>query len=153
MGKIFRSAFTEANLISASTVTLVAGQIMRLGEYKVEAGERIGLGYGDQNGQNNAVGRLYASFKDNSTTPVQLHGLVRFSIYSPQNKPLSTLAEYRSETLVHGASDRSLQVPFAEFDEWASEDKRIVLEFISDTSGTLSKANSDLLMDITIEEV
>jgi hypothetical protein len=154
MGKIFRSAWTEANLISSATVSVVAGQIIRLGEYKVEAGEVIALGYGEQTGQNTAVGRLFMDLRDNAAAPgVVLNGLVRLSIYSPQNKPLTTLAEFRSETVSSGASDRSLQTPFSEMIEWASEDKRLVLEFISDTTATLSQANSDILMDITIEEV
>lgn len=151
MGKVFRSAWTEKNLVSAATVSVVANQIIRLGEYVVQAGEVIALGYGEQSGQNTAQGRFFADLK--SDADVVLNGTVRLSIYSPQNKPLVTLAEYRTETLASGSADRSLQTPFPVMNDWASEDKKIVLEFISDTTATLSQANSDILMDITIEEV
>jgi hypothetical protein len=154
MAERFRSALTENNLISAATTSVVAGQTIKLGERVVQAGEMITIGYGEQSGQQDAVGRLFVSLKDTTATPVQLQGTVRFSVYSPQNRPLLNLAEFRTETLLYGgANDRSLNVPLPENFTWLSEDKKLVLEFISDTTATLSKTNSDLLMDITIEAI
>jgi hypothetical protein len=151
MGEIFRSAFTEADLIGSATVSVVAGSIIKLGEYKVQAGELLTIGYGEQSGQDNAVGRFYLVLKNASSTV--LNGKVRLSAYSPQNRPLVILGEWRTETLASGASDRSLMTPLPENNYWLSEDKKLVLEFISDTTDTVSKANSDILMDITVEAV
>lgn len=151
MGEIFRSAYTEAQLINDATVSVVEGQIIKLGEYKVEAGELITVGYGEQTGQNNAVGRVFMELK--SDADAALNGMVRLSVYSPQNRPLKILGEFRTETLISGKTDRTLQTPFAEHSDWLSEDKKLVLEFISDSTATLSKANSDILMDMTIEAV
>lgn len=151
MGEIFRSAFTESHLINADTVSVVANQIIKLGEYKVEAGEQLTIGFGDQGGQVNSNGRLYMSLQ--SDAAAQLHGLVRISVYSPQNRPLRILGEYRTETLLSGANDVTHRVALPENEIWLSEDKKLVLEFIADTSATLSKTNSDILMDMTVEAV
>jgi hypothetical protein len=154
MAERFRSALTEANLISAATVAVVAGQTTKLGERKIEAGELLTIGYGEQSGQQDAVGRLYVSLKDTNATPVQMHGTVRFTVYTPQNRVHTVLCEFRTETLLYGgANDRALNVPLPENFNWISEDKKLVLEFTPDQSGTLSKVNSDLLMDVTIEAI
>lgn len=153
MAERFRSAFTASDLIGSATVSLVAGAITRLGEYKVQAGELVTVGFASQDGQNNAVGRLFMELKDTTATPVVLNGKVRMSVYSPQNRNLVILGEWRTETLSHGKTDRSLMTPLPENNIWVSEDKRIVLEFISDTTATLSKTNSTILMDTTVEAV
>lgn len=150
MGEVYRSALTQADLIANASTVTVAGQYVKLGERKIFAGEQIALGVGETSGQDNAVGRLYMDLK-NAT--VAVNGTVRLSIYSPQNRPLVTLHEFRTETLRHGTSDRSLQVPFPVGLAWASEDKKIVLEFMADTSDTVSKTTSTILMDITVEAV
>jgi hypothetical protein len=154
MGEVFRDALIEKDLINTTTVAVVSGTFIKLGERKVEAGEMLTIGYGSQAGQTDAVGRFYLSLKDTTATPVQLHGKVRLSVYSPQNRPLRILGEYRTETLLSGGTaDRSLNTPLPENFTWLSEDKKLVLEFQSDTNATLSQANSDMLMDITVEAV
>lgn len=153
MAEIFRSAFNLANFNSPATVALVAGSIVRLGEYKVQAGELICNGFGEQTGQDNAVGRVFMKLMDTTATPVQIHGMVRLSVYSPQNRPLLILSEHRTEILASGETDRSLQTPYPEDVNWIQEDKKLVLEFIPDTTATFSKANSKVLMDMTVEEV
>jgi hypothetical protein len=59
------------------------------------------------------------------------------------------LGEWRTETLRTVVSDRTKQIPFPEDDLFVSEDKKLVLEFKSDTSATLGKVNSTVLIDIT----
>lgn len=145
----FRSAFTKADLITGD-VALIQGQFIRLGSYAVQAGELVSPGYAGQSGQDNAQGRLYVDLKDNTATPgASVNGVLRLSIFSPQDRPLEIINEWRTETLRTSATDRTLQIPFPEFDAWVSEDKKIVLEFKADANATLGKVNSTLIMDCT----
>jgi hypothetical protein len=146
---IFRSALTQNDLISAATVNVIASQFVKLGERVIQAGELLSTGFGDQSGQNDAQGRIYALLKDNTGTPVTLNGTMRLSVYTPQNRPLMILGEWRTETLATGAGDRTKQVPFPESIYQLSEDKKLVLEFMSDSTATLAKANSTILFDTT----
>lgn len=146
MAEIFRSAFTQADLISSATVSTVAGNPIKLGEYVVPAGELVSIGYGSLNGQQNATGRIFIDLQ-NATVPVE--GLVRISAFSPQDRPKEILREYRTETLRQSLTDRTKQVPFEEHQLAVSEDKKIVLEFIADVTGIVDKSKSKILMDIT----
>ena len=142
----FRSAFTKNELIDTATVVCVAGNPIKLGEYVVPAGELVAIGYGDQDGQDSANGRIYI---DLQTSTADADGLVRISAFSPQDRPYEILREYRTETLRQGAGDRTKQIPFPVHDLNISEDKKIVLEFIADAGVTVTKADSTILMDIT----
>jgi uncharacterized protein YneR len=144
----FRTAFTKAHLLDGDTA-VTAGTFMKVGEYKVQAGEMVSMGFGQQSGQQNAQGRIFADLKNGATTPVDLNGTIRFSVYSAQDRPLEIISEYRTETLRTDVSDRTLQVPLPEDDLWISEDKKLVLEFQSDTSDTVTAANSTVIIDMT----
>lgn len=153
MAERFRSALTAADLISAATVTLTAGSVIKVGERKVEAGEMIALGYGQESGQNNAQGRIFMDLKDTTATPVAIKGLVRLTAYSPQNRVIRILGEWRAEVLGTGAGDRTKQVPLPEDLYLLPEDRKLVLEIIADATQTLSKANSTIYVDTTTETV
>ncbi|QHA00531.1 hypothetical protein [Dehalobacter restrictus] len=145
----FRSAFTESDLIDGATVSVLAGQFVKLGEYQVQAGELVAVGYGAESGQESAQGRIYALLKDGEAVPGIINGVVRVSIYSPQDRPIEILQEYRTETLNTSSTDRTKQVPLPLINAFVSEDKKIVLEMKADANATLTKANCDLIMDIT----
>lgn len=151
MAERYRSAFTKNDLITNATVAIVLGQYNKLGEYKVQAGETISIGYGAFSGMDNAIGRVYGILKDSAATPVELKGKLRLTIYSPQDRPMKIMHEWRTEALNTSATDRTKQTPLSEGIEEITEDKKIVLEFLPDAigNGTLSKTNSDLIMDVT----
>lgn len=153
MAERFRSALVANDLIGAATVSVLAGQYVKLGELKVEAGELVAIGYGQESGQNNAQGRIYMDIKDTSATPAPVKGKVRLQVYSPQNRPLVILGEWRTETLTSGANDRTKMIPLPEDVYFLSEDKKLVLEFIADANATVSKANSTILLDTTLETI
>lgn len=151
MADIYRSALNQVDLITSPTTTAtIAGQFVKLGERKIYAGEMIALGVGEASGQDNAVGRLWMDIK-NATVAVE--GTIRLSIFSPQNRPLVVLHEFRTETLRSGTTDRSLMVPLPVGTAWASEDKKIVLEFQADASGIVDRAQTKILIDTTVEAV
>lgn len=152
-GEIFQSTFTTNELVRAATVPVIAGDIIRIGEYKVQAGEEISVGAGMLAGMDNATGRVFMQFKDSAGTPVQLTGTVRLVAYSAQNRPLEIIREFRTEDLDTSATDKTKQLPFPEHSIWLREDQRLVLEFIGDTggigNGNVSKANSKILLAMT----
>lgn len=131
-------------------VSVVTGQYNKLGEYVVKAGERLALGWGDFHGQQDADGRIYADFKDNSASPgASIEGQVQLAIYDPNDHPLVILDEFRTEQLRTNSSDRTKQMPFPIQTVGATRDKKVVLYFKPDVAGTVGLANSSLLMDIT----
>lgn len=144
--EIFRSAFTQNDLVKAANTVCVPGNPIMLGEYIVPAGELVSIGYGMESGQESAQGRIFIDLQS-ATLPVD--GLVRITAFSPQNRPQEIMREYRTETLRQNSTDRTKQISFPEHPLYISEDKKIVLEFIADTSVTVDKTKTKILMDIT----
>lgn len=147
----YRSTFTEANLIGTSTVVCTAGQFTRLGEYKVLSGDLIALGFSDLDDQCGAVGRIWVNL--NATGPTVAPGTIRLSLMSSADRQLSIEFECRTEILINNSTDRTKQLPFEVSDSWLSLDKRFELSFNPDTTVTLTKADSKILIDITKEAV
>jgi hypothetical protein len=143
----YRSAFTKTELISAAAVACTAGEAKVVGKYKVEAGEIIEPGYGLFAGQGDATGRIYIALQN--AAGAALNGTIRFSIWTPQNRHIMPLAEYRTETIASGSGDRTKMVEFPEIGVEITEDKQLVMEFISDTTDSIDKSKSTILMDIT----
>jgi hypothetical protein len=150
MAERFRSAMTKNDLITAD-LALTAGVFMKLGEYKVQAGELVTIGYGQESGQESAQGRIYMDLKTSASAVIA--GTVRLQAYSPQNRPMVVLGEWRTEVLSQGNGDRTKQVPLPEGLYWLSEDKKLFLEFSADAAATLAKAQSTVLIDTTEETV
>lgn len=141
-----RTAFKETDFLSGD-VAVVNGSFIKIGEYQVKAGELKMLGYGDNESQAAAPGRIYVDMKD--TANAAMDGVIRFAVHHPSGQPLRTLAEYRTEALRTNLSDRTLQIPFPSNNVMVSEDKKIVIEFNPDADGTVSKTNTKMLMDAT----
>lgn len=155
-GEVYQSTFTVNELIKAATVPITAGEIIRLGEYKVQAGEQLSAGAGQLAGMDNATGRIFIDLRDSTANPgVALAGKVRLQVYSAQNRPLEIVREWRTEDLATSATDKTKQLPFTEHSIWLREDQRMVLEFIPDAgavgNGNVSKANSKILMAVTMQ--
>lgn len=150
----FRSALTQNDLITNATTAVVAGQFNKLGERKIEAGEELSVGYGQQDGQESAQGRIFADIRDNAASPgAVVPGVFRLQVYSPQNRPMFILGEWRTETLSTGSGDRTKQVPLKEDQYLLTEDKKLVLEFMPDAAATIGKVNTKILLDTTEYEV
>lgn len=150
----FRSALTQNDLISSATVSCPAGQFTKLGERKIEAGEELSIGFGLQDGQENAQGRIFADLRDNAASPgAVVSGVFRLQVYSPQNRPMFILGEWRTETLSTGSGDRTKQVPLKEDQYLLTEDKKLVLEFMPDATVTIGKTNTKILLDTTEYEI
>jgi len=144
----FSSMLTVSDLFDDDTLAVTAGKWARVGEYEVAKGEEVAIGFGQYDDQERAVGRLYAKLMDDTDPAVEEAGLLRLSVYSPADRPLKILWEGR--TNVAGASTtRSEQIALPENAVNVREDQKIVLEFKPDSSDTIVKADSTILIDVT----
>jgi hypothetical protein len=147
----FRSALTVNDFMSpAGTVACTGGIFTRIGARIIQAGELLSLGFGPQGGQNDSQGRIFVDMRDNSASPgAVVPGVVRLTAYTPQDRPLVILAEFRVETLNQNSADRTKQLPWPESIYQISEDKKLVLEFKPDATATIAQANTKMVIDIT----
>ena len=145
----FRSALTTTDFMTG-TVACTAGLFTRLGARVIQAGELLSLGFGNQSDQAGAQGRIFVDIRDNTANPgAVVPGIVRLTVYTPQDRPLVILAEFRVETLNQNSSDRTKQLPFPESIYQISEDKKLVIEFKPDATATVSNTNTKMVIDIT----
>jgi hypothetical protein len=159
MGQRFPGALTKADLFNTAglaaggaSIALLANQFNKLGERIIQAGERIEIGFGALSGMDNAVGRINIKMMDTAGTPVEIKGLIRLTALTPQNRFLETVFELRSEQANANSTDRTKWRPLPEQNVVLTEDKKFVLEFWPDAAATLSRANSEVLIDVTIDE-
>lgn len=150
----FRDTLNTNAVIGSATVALVPGQYVTVGELVVKADELVGMGYGPYTAQDQANGRIYADFKDNSGTPVAITGKFRIIMLSSQNIPVGSapvVLDVDCSALRNGSGSRTEQIPFAFNDVLLSKDKKFVFQIMETgaSSQTVSRANSNVLMDIT----
>lgn len=143
----FRSSMNEQDLMTGD-VAVLAGIPTRIGEYKIEAGQVIKMGFGEYKSMQDAVGRIYADIKDSTNAVVS--GKLRFSVWTPQNRLIEVLAEFDIDTINDNLSDPTKRQPLSGTDfPYMSEDKRFVVEVITRVDKTISKTNSRILFDTT----
>lgn len=149
-GNAWRSAFRLADFMAAD-VAVVTGQWNKLGEFQIDPGQIIALGYGELAGQQDASGRIFADFRDNTAAPgANFDGIVQIAIYDANDHPMMILDEYRTEQLRTSSSDRREQIALPFNNTYASQYKKYVLFFKPDAAGTISHTNSKLMLDTTI---
>lgn len=149
----FPSCLTENDLLSEGTIALLASKWQELGRKVVPAGTAYAIGYGNERGMDNAVGRVYMKIYDDTVTPVAEPGMVRLELRDPQDRPIETLAEWRTEQLETSATDRQQMIPLPEHVAAFGEDWSLVLMFRPDAADTVVKGNCKILLDVTIYTV
>lgn len=148
----YRSTFNQAQLISADTLC-TAGTYTQLGEYQVLPGDLIALGYSDLDDQSGAVGRIYLKLVTTTSGNAEIPGTYRLSLMSEADRQLSIEFECRTEISDNNLTDRTKQLPFEVSPTWLSAYKRFQLSFCPDSTDTVQKSGSKLLIDITKEAV
>lgn len=152
--KLFRDTLNTGDVIGSSTVSLVKGQYVTIGELTVKADELVGMGYGSYTAQDTASGRIYADFKDSSNPAVAIEGKFRIIMLSSQNIPVGAspvVLDVDCAALRNGSGSRPGQIPFNFNDILLSKDKKYAFQILNTAANaqTLSLANSSVLMDIT----
>lgn len=148
----YRSTLNNAQLITADTLC-TAGTFTQLGEYQVLPGDLIALGYSDLDDQSGAVGRIYAKFVTTTAGNAEIPGTYRLSLMSEADRQLSIEFECRTEISNNNLTDRTKQLPFEVSTTWLSNFKRFQLSFNPDTTDTVKKSLTVVLVDITKEAV
>ena len=154
--QLYPATFTANEVITeGATVTLVSGVYTKIGEYVVKADELVGMGRGAYSALNDAIGRLFAEFKDNSGTPAQItDAKFRIMLESSQDMPVGDRPVYLDVDLTaiaNGKTDPSQRFVLPFDGTLLSKDKKFVFLIKNNTSSaiTLSKANSTVAMDVT----
>jgi len=150
---MYPATFTEIEVITkGDTVKLIKGQYVPIGEYSVKADELVGLGRGFYGTLNEAIGRLYAVFKDDSTNHKTFDGKFRIMLLSSQDIPIGAKPVYIDVDLAAlrtGAdipADRFV-LPFDNI--MLSKDKKFQFLIKVNEDITLHKASSTVLLDCT----
>lgn len=152
---LYPATFTQAEVIGPATVLLKVGQYTPIGEYVVKADELVGLGRGAFVAQGEAIGRFFASFKDNAGTPVAITtGKLRILLLSSQDMPIGGKPVYIDVDLMALTTGENIPADrFAlPFDNTLlSKDKKyqFLIKNTAAADVTLSKANSKVLLDVT----
>ena len=147
----YRSTFRAANFATAD-VTMIANQYVEYGRYTVPAGQGVALGYGALAGQDSAIGRIYMKFIDDTAgdvTPEE--GMVRIEIRNPQDRPVKTLFEGRTEalrTLIASPASNEM-MPFPMMADVITEDFAIVVLFRADAADIIQWDFTVFMMDYT----
>lgn len=142
----YRSALTAADLLDADTAC-VAGKFVEVGRYTVPAGMAICLGYGGLAGQDQAEGRIYSKLQ--KAGPAAVPGMVRLVLLDPQDRPVETLFEARTEQLETSATDRTQQMPFPEHPAKFGEDWTLSFQLKGDAADTVDVSICTLFMEVT----
>ncbi len=152
--QLYPATFTANEVITeGATVTLVPGVYSKIGEYVVKADEIVGMGRGGYSALNDAIGRLFAVFKDNSNEKIK-DAKFRIMLESSQDMPIGSRPVYIDVDL--SAIDNGAETPSERFvfpfdGTLLSKDKKFVFLIKNNSSGaiTLSKANSVVALDVT----
>lgn len=129
-----------AQALTTTTYTEVA-------RITVPVGIAYAIGYGDLQGQDNAVGRVYMATE--TSTSAEIKGAIRIDLHDTQDRVVKTLFEARTEELHTTLSDRRQQIPFPSIKDVATQNMSIVVKMKADTALTPSGANCTWFMDVT----
>lgn len=150
---VYPATFTEKDVIAEDTVALIAGQYTLIGEYTVKADEAVGIGRGALVALNEAIGRLYAKFYDNQSTPAQItQGKFRIMLVSSQDIPITGRPVYLETDLVSlttGETTPSERFVLPFEDQMLQKDRKLQFFIKVDSNVTLDKADSTVIMDMT----
>ena len=130
----------------AGDVAVTAGQWNEIGKYTVGITEKVELGWSVGN-MESAIGRIYGVLKNGATV---LDGRVKFAIADQSGTVIaSRVVELTTDMLNQSPSDMTKRLPFNETRVVATREREIIMYFKPDASGTVIKADSDLIMSIT----
>lgn len=152
-GTLYPGSFTQAEVCSSGDVSLTPGVYTKIGEYKVQADEAVGIGRGSYSSQDTAIGRLIANFK-NSTGTAILTGKFRIMLVSSQDIPIGNKPVYIDvdlNQLTNGATNPAERYVLPFDGVLLTKDKKFQFFICNTTSAavTLDADESSVLMDIT----
>lgn len=152
MGKIYHATLKTNEIMQKESVTLVPDQYVEIGRVVVKADEQIAMGYGKDDTQQNAQGRIFVHLLDEEEN--EISGKLRIMMTSSQNIPVGNPPiplDMDLAALRQGENDRIGQVPFPCTGTMLSKDKVFVFLVCNDTetAQTVSREKSHMLMDIT----
>jgi hypothetical protein len=147
---VFRQSLTlDDATYTADQKTLDPAQFNDVWKLRVPAQQIKTFGYGGVVGGVDDRAIVYINMKDNSATPVQIEGKVRFEVRDANETTAKVILEERSERLRGSKTDRNLAYRLAEAMVKAREDSYLVITVKPDGAATFSEANSDFVVPVT----
>lgn len=147
-----RGVLTQRNLLKTD-VNAVAGSMVDLGVYIVPAGIGVSIGYGSEEAQNTATGRIKIDLRKTGAAPgVVINGLIRIEVRNARGNPIDgqgIIFEARTEELRTDSIEVSNRVVLAKHEIIARPDRQYALQFRADVTGVVSSANSSILINTT----
>ena len=153
VGQLYPGSFTQNEVCSEGDVALTPNVYTKIGEYKVQADELVGIGRGSYSSQNEAIGRIIANFKDTTGAAI-VNGKFRIMLVSSQDIPIGSKPVWLDvdlNQLTLGATNPAEKYVLPFDGTLLSRDKKFQF-FIMNTknaSVTLDASESSILMDIT----
>lgn len=144
---------TEADVIGASTVSLVAGQWQTVGSYVITPQTAEQCGFGRSGVTNEQIGMLYVKLKDNATSPTEIPCSVRIAILDAEDRVRPNgyvVHSVRNDKLSVDKTDLNVGYKFPRQGIQARPYDKIALIIKPDSAVTLVKANSDIRLDTTL---
>lgn len=153
IGVLYPGSFTQKEVCSEGDVALTPGVYTKIGEYKVQADELVGIGRGSYSAQNDAVGRIIANFKDSSGNAIT-SGKFRIMLVSSQDIPIGqkpVWIDVDLNQLTLGATNPAEKYVLPFDGTLLSRDKKFQFFIMNTTSSsvTLDASACSVLMDIT----
>lgn len=152
-GVLYPGSFTQTEVCSQGDVSLTPGVYTKIGEYKVQADEMVGIGRGAYTSLNEATGRLIANFKDSAGKAITA-GKFRIMLVSSQDIPIGSKPVWLDvdlNQLTLGSTNPAERYVLPFDGTMLSKDKKFQFFICNGTSAavTLDASESSVLMDIT----
>lgn len=133
----------------AGDVDVPAGEYVKLGEFVVPAQEAYRWGKGTASFEANQ-GYVYILIQN--ATPAEVTGTVRLQQRDAQERNIVTVFEERADVLHESKANRDQQVPLPEQQSYpkVGKNSKLAIAFRSDAADTVSKADTDILLPVTV---
>lgn len=148
-GAPFQRVLTQNDFFVSSTVPVQAGARTLIGNFQVPPQTIFRYGYGTPLAYQNQ-GYIYSLLKNNATTPAVLNGFLTLAVADANMWNIVNILRQRTEVLSADIADKNKKVPLPEQGPFASAYMRLLIYFESDTTDTVSQANSTLLIPTTV---
>lgn len=127
---------------------VTAGQYNEIGRFRIPSDTEYSWGFGKASAPENQ-GYIYVDLQD--TTPAEIEGTLRLAVESSTGRRTEVVQDLATERLDASKTDRTSMVALPEQvgAALASEDAFLTLRFNPNADGTVSEADSDIIIPVT----
>ena len=146
-GRGFQKTLTEKDFGLTANVAVKSGKWNKIGEFRVPPQQAYRWGYGNPNQPYNQ-GYMYVFIQD--ATPAEIKGKIRLAVADYNELSITPVYEERSEVLHAATADITKQKALPEQGPVAREDDKLLILFMPDSDATISAANTEIKLPVTL---